>query len=299
MKILFTTGCMNEGGAERVVANLANAFAKDNEVSIVITINDTSKYELNSDILFYSLDEDKVPKNIVLKNVKRMKKFKKIIKCFKPDIIVSFLPEPSYRALLLSFFNKIPVIVSVRNDPKVEYKSLKDKILMRLLYPLASGFVFQTKEAQEYFGSKIQSKSIVIPNPVDKRFLEKNCEGQRSNTIVTVGRLEEQKNHELLINAFSKITNEIPEYKLIIYGEGSLRERLEQQIKNLKLEEKVLLPGVEKNIEEKIYNARLFVLSSNYEGMPNALMEAMALGIPSISTDCPCGRTKRINKRWL
>lgn len=291
MRILFTTGCMNKGGAERVVANLANAFAKDNDVSIVITINDAPKYDLNKKIILASLDEGIVGHNLIKKNIKRIKNLKRFIRNFKPDIIVSFLPEPSYRVLFLSMFNKIPVIVSVRNDPKIEYKSFKSRLIMKLLYPLAKGFVFQTKEAQEYFSSKIQSKSIVIPNPVDKRFLEKNCEGQRSNTIVTVGRLEEQKNHELLINAFSKITNEIPEYKLIIYGEGSLRERLEQQIKNLKLEEKVLLPGVEKNIEEKIYNARLFVLSSNYEGMPNALMEAMALGIPSISTDCPCGRT--------
>lgn len=291
MRILFTTGCMNKGGAERVVANLANAFAKDNDVSIVITINDAPKYDLNKKIILASLDEGIVGHNLITKNIKRIKNLKRFIRNFKPDIIVSFLPEPSYRVLFLSMFNKIPVIVSVRNDPKIEYKSFKSRLIMKLLYPLAKGFVFQTKEAQEYFSSKIQSKSIVIPNPVDKRFLEKNCEGQRSNTIVTVGRLEEQKNHELLINAFSKITNEIPEYKLIIYGEGSLRERLEQQIKNLKLEEKVLLPGVEKNIEEKIYNARLFVLSSNYEGMPNALMEAMALGIPSISTDCPCGRT--------
>lgn len=299
MKILFTTGCMNEGGAERVVANLANAFAKDNEVSIVITINDTSKYELNSDILFYSLDEDKVPKNIVLKNVKRMKNFKKIIKCFKPDIIVSFLPEPSYRALLLSFFNKIPVIVSVRNDPKVEYKSLKDKILMRLLYPLASGFVFQTKEAQEFFNKKIQDKSIIIPNPVDKQFIERKYEGDNSNKIVSVGRLEEQKNHEMLIKAYARVEKELPEYKLIIYGEGKLREKLEEVIKTYNLQEKVFLPGVEREIVGKICDARLFILSSNYEGMPNALMEAMALGIPSISTDCPCGRTKRINKRWL
>ena len=90
-----------------------------------------------------------------------------------------------------------------------------------------------------------------------------------------------------------------PEYELIIYGEGSLRETLEKQVRDLGIEQKVKLPGNDANVLEKIRDAGIFVLSSNYEGMPNALIEAMALGIPSISTDCPCGGPKTLVQPYI
>ena len=133
MKILFTTGSMNKGGAERVVANLSNFLSKDNEVAIAISINGTSEYELDKKIKFYTLDKESVSENIILKNIKRIIELNKIIKEYKPDIIISFLPEPSYRVLFLRIFNKVPVIVSVRNDPKIEYKSKASKMIMKLL----------------------------------------------------------------------------------------------------------------------------------------------------------------------
>ena len=160
---------------------------------------------------------------------------------------------------------------------------------MKILYPLADGFVFQTKEAQEYFDKKIQKKSVIIPNPINEEFICEPYNGEREKKIVTVGRLEEQKNHKMLIKAFSKLPEGLSEYKLIIYGEGSLRPELEKQIKELNLLGRVFLPGQVDDVKNRIYKAGLFVLSSNYEGMPNALMEAMALGVPCASTDCPCG----------
>ncbi len=291
MKLMFCIGEMKKGGAERVVANLSNYLIKHNEeVNIITTIKGKSFYELDKKINLDGLDDDKLHKNFIIKNKKRLKKLKAILKNKKPDIIVSFLPEPSYRVLFLKIFNRqLKVIVSVRNDPKVEYKSRINRLIMKLLYPLADGFVFQTKEAQEYFSKKIQNKSVIIPNPINEDFICEPYNGEREKIIVTVGRLEEQKNHKMLIEAFSKLPEEFKEYKLIIYGEGSLRNKLEEQINELKLKDRVLLPGQVDNVKEKIYKASLFVLSSKYEGMPNALMEAMALGIPCISTDCPCG----------
>ena len=290
MRILFCIGCMNKGGAERVIANLANYFSNQNEVAIAITIKDTSKYELDKNISFYTLDQEKNVNTIIIKNIKRINKLNSIINEFKPDIIVSFLPEPSYRVLTLRILKKIPVIVSVRNDPKIEYKSFINKIMMKILYPLADGFVFQTEEAKKYFSKKIQKKSIIIPNPLKEEYVTREKYfGKREKTIVTVGRLEEQKNHELLINAFKELEKEINGYKLIIYGDGSLRTKLEKQIEELQLNEKVILYGEIEDIPNKIEKASVFVLPSKFEGMPNALMEAMALGIPCIATDCPCG----------
>lgn len=290
MKILFCIGNLSKGGAERVVANLCNYLIKEDETTIVTTKGKKSEYNLDERIKINCLENEEANKNFILKNIERIKKLQKIVKNENPDIIISFLPEPSYRILFLKIFNhKLKVIVSVRNDPKVEYKSILSKCVMKILYPLANGFVFQTQEAKEYFNKNIQKKSVIIPNPIEEEFLCEPYTGKREKIIITVGRLEEQKNHKMLIDAFSKLPKEFSEYKLIIYGEGSLRKELEKQIKDLKLLNRVLLPGQVDNIKEKIYKASLFVLSSKYEGMPNALMEAMALGIPCISTDCPCG----------
>ncbi len=300
MRILFCIGSMNKGGAERVMTNLANFLVTDNEIGIVITINDTPKYELNKNIKFYTLDKSACngySDNAILRNIKRMKALKNTIENFKPDLIISFLPEPSYRVLMLRKFNRIPIIVSVRNDPKIEYKSKLNKILMNILYPFADGFVFQTQEAKEYFNKKIQQKSVIIPNPLKEEFVKRPLySGKKEKNIVAVGRLEKQKNHKLLIDAYKNIENKIGDYKLIIYGEGSLRENLKKQIKDLNLNEKVILAGEVSDIPAKIEKSSLFVLTSDFEGMPNALMEAMAMGLPCIATDCPCGGPKYLIK---
>ena len=292
MRILFCIGCMNKGGAERVIANLANYFSNQNEVAIAITIKDTSKYELDKNISFYTLDQEKNVNTIIIKNIKRINKLNSIINEFKPDIIVSFLPEPSYRVLTLRILKKIPVIVSVRNDPKIEYKSFINKIMMKILYPLADGFVFQTEEEKKYFSKKIQKKSVVIPNPIADEFIVSPFSGEREMTIVNVGRLTKQKNQYNLIKAFYIFQKKHDTYKLFIYGDGELKEELNNLISELGLKEKVFLKGNVDNIKESIYKSNIFVLSSDYEGMPNALMEAMALGIPCISTDSPCGGPK-------
>ena len=286
MNILFCLGSMDKGGAERVISNMANNLILNNNVSIVTTVNRKSEYYLKDEISIFSLDEDEKRTS----NIKRIIKLRDIIKNVKPNIIISFQPEPSFRILALKIFNKIPTIVSVRNDPKIEYKNIKRKIFMKMLYPLADGYVFQTEEAKQYFSKKIQDKSIIIPNPINENFIvDEPYKGKREKTIVSVGRLEPQKNHKLLIDAFKEIVKKHKEYKLLIYGDGSLKNKLEEYTKDLGLSNNIIFKGKKDNIKEEIYNARMFVLSSNYEGMPNALMEAMALGLPCISTNCPCG----------
>ncbi|WP_052476256.1 glycosyltransferase [Cohnella kolymensis] len=161
---------------------------------------------------------------------------------------------------------------------------------------MIDGFVFQTQGAQRYFPHSIQKRSVVINNPVYMKFDDYRIPNERRKVIVNVGRLHKQKNQRLIINAFAKISNDFPEYTLEIYGEGELKRELETQINDLKLSDRVSLKGTTKNLMNEIVNASLFVLSSDYEGMPNALMEAMALGIPSISTDCkPGGARELIN----
>ena len=303
MRILFCIDTMTKGGAERVISNLTDYLVKKdykNDVYILTITNSEVDYKLNEKVDLISLEQkvtlihDNNSKNInkfmKLKNFySRVKKMRKKIQDIKPDVIVSFLPYTSF-VVLLANNKKIPVIVSVRNDPVVEYSSKMYNFFMKKLYPKASGFVFQKDDAKAYFKDIVNADTAVIPNPINPDFIvSESFKGERKKEIVSVGRLFEQKNHKLLINAFSEIANEYPEYKLVIYGDGSERKKLEELIKNTNMSDRIFLPGIIDNIREKIYDASMFVLSSNYEGMPNALMEAMALGLPVISTDCPCG----------
>ena len=286
MKICFCINQLTKGGAERVVINLANYLCHDNEITIISLLNKKCEYSFDEKIDIIYLDKNK-NLNKITKFLFRIKKFNSIIKKVNPDVLLSFLPEASF----ISLFKKqksIKYIVSVRNDPIIEYHNVLYKILMKILYPKADGFVFQTKEAKKYFKKSIQEKSEIIYNSVNPKFLVKPYSGKRSNIIVTVGRLNEQKNQLLLLEAFKNF-NESKNYKLYIYGEGPERNKLEKYIIENNLKNSVFLPGTKDDIENYIYDAKCFVLSSNYEGMPNALIEALCLGIPCISTNCPCG----------
>lgn len=297
MKILFCLGSMTKGGAERVIANLTNYLVNEYYISIVVTPPDESSYELDKRINFYTLDKKEDKKNgIIKRNIRRIVRLKRIIKEDNPNIIVSLLPEPTYRVMFLNLFLRKKVIISVRNDPNVEYNNIFKKILVKLLYSRANGFIFQTEDAKMFFSKKIQDKSIIIPNPIADEFIVEPFNGKRKNKIVSVGRLTKQKNQLNLIKAFFIFEKKYSDYKLYIYGEGELHEELDNEIKKMNLNNKVFLEGNVNDIKNRIYDSKMFVLSSDYEGMPNALMEAMALGIPCISTNCPCGGPKFLIK---
>lgn len=298
MRIMFVINTMAKGGAERVVANLTSFLVKKNDVSIVTVYNTNIDYQLDNNINVYTLDKDKIDiynkkSSSFLKKIRnlinRVRRLNKIKKEYKPDVVIAFMPLSSYIALLSKKIVKTKTIISIRNDPKIEYSSKFDYILMKLLYNKADGTVFQTEEAKQYFNASIQEKSIIIPNPINEDFIRKSFDGERNKEIVSVGRLEEQKQQKMLITAFNMIKDNYTEYKLRIFGEGQLRKELEDYIEQLNLNGRVLLPGKSDNIKDDIYKSEMFVLSSSYEGMPNSLMEAMALGLPVISTDCPCG----------
>lgn len=293
MKILFYIDNLQKGGAERVISNLSNYLIKDNEIDIMLNSTKDIAYELNKNIKLIDIDGNKIIKNPISKNINRLKVIKKKVIEENPDIIISFLPMPSYRMLLLKKKLKKPIIVAERNNPKDEYSSFVDKILMKKLYKKADGFVFQTNEQKEYFDKKIQDNSIVIFNPIKEEFMEKNIV-EKENAIINVGRLAEQKNQKMLINAFAKVCNKYKDYTLKIFGQGPLKEELEKQIEDLNLKGRVILEGVSDNIKSELEKSKIFVMTSNFEGMPNALIEAMSLGVASISTDCPCGGPREL-----
>jgi glycosyltransferase involved in cell wall biosynthesis len=298
MKLMFYINAIHHGGAERVMVNLANHFANiGHDVILVTSFRDSWEYSPSKKVRRVSLFECAVG-NFIARNIKLTLALRTLLKKENPESLISFMAEPNFRAVAASFGMQHKKIISVRNDPNKEYPNLVFRTLAKILYRFANHVVFQTEDARKWFPVAIQKKSSIILNPVDEIFYKTKFEGQRRD-IVTTGRLVPQKNHKLLICAFAKIADKT-EDNLYIYGEGELRSELEQLVSKLKLQNRIFLPGAVKNVADTIKSAKLFVLSSDYEGMPNSLMEAMALGIPCISTDCPCGGPRMLlNKSFL
>jgi len=295
-KIMFYINAIHHGGAERVMVNLANMFSlRGYEVILVTSFFDREEYSLSSSVKRLSLEEAEANQSFLKKNTTRINRLRAICKKEGPDILVSFMAEANFRAILASRFLGIKTLISVRNDPRQEYPGFLFKAAAKILYPLASGCVFQTEDAKKWFSRAVQKKSRIILNQVDEKFYKVNFSGERKD-IVTVGRLESQKNQRLLIEAFAQIADHFPEVNLRIYGDGELRQSLAELAKSLGINNRVYFMGACMDIQEKIQNAKLFVLSSDYEGLPNAVMEAMALGIPVVSTDCPCGGPRLLIK---
>ena len=293
MKILFVTPGMTFGGAERVMSVLANHLVDNGyEVGFVI-INDDPKsvYELDSRVEIKSMPTARFDR---IGNLPRLiKTLRANIKAFAPDISVSFFSATAMFVKIASTGLRIPMIYSERNDPYNNIKGVKSKMFQRFALAGAKKVVFQTRGAQQYYGRGIIRKSSIILNPFDTSAIpERSAEAEK--TIVSVGRLCAQKNQAILIDAFKKISDKHPEYKLIIYGEGPLRRELQNRIESYGLEERVLLAGNKSNVMDYTKNAYAFAFSSDFEGLPNALIEAMALGLPCVSTDCSPGGAREL-----
>ena len=291
-KILFHIDSMQRGGANRVMANLTQFFSEKGYETILVNDAPPKAGDLEYDV------PQKTERVFLLngmecfgmlrKNFVRIKALRELIKKEKPDVVLSFMGPPNVRLLLAAIFLPTVKIVSVRNDPYREYGSGIKKFLINLLFLAADGVVFQTQDAAAYFNRSIRKRARIIYNPVDPKFYA--CKWNPINkSIAVVGRLEPQKNPMNAITAFQKLSPVFSNYTLDFYGDGSLRSELETYVQSQGLENRVLFHGNCSQVEKVLETSSLYVLSSDYEGMPNALMEAMAVGIPAISTDCPCG----------
>ena len=282
------------GGAERVMANLANALSVDGyDTTLITAYRVENEYALHEGVGRFVLEEPEIQQSRLRRNVSRIAKLRRICRKGKPDILISFMAESNFRAILATRFLHVKTLVSVRNDPIREYPGKLGAFVGKFILPMADGCVFQTKDAQKWFPHRLQKKSRVIYNAVKDDFYHIE-RATINDEIVTCGRLVEQKNHSLLIDAFSEVRKKRPEATLRIYGEGILHERLQRKIDELGLSQSVFLMGTTNDVGKALSTADLFVLSSDYEGMPNALMEAMAMGLPCVSTDCPCGGPKEL-----
>lgn len=286
--LVFYINTLNKGGAERVIIQVAKHFAMSGYKSVLVTsFVGENEYPVPDEVERIAIEEKPTKQNKITKNLKRIGALRKICKTYKPDAVISFMAEPNMRAVLATRASKTKVIVSVRNDPNREYAGRLGRFVGKHILPRADGCVFQTEEAREWFPASLQKKSKVIFNDVDNIFFETEYKGGKD--IVTLGRLTKQKNHKMLIDAFGAVADKYSESNLLIYGMGELENELRQYIAERNLTSRVILMGLTSDSNKVLSEAGVFVLSSDYEGMPNALLEALAIGVPSISTDCPCG----------
>lgn len=287
-KIIFLIPAMRGGGAERVISVLTDYFVKKGHIAkIALFKSDVVEYTLNPDVV--------VDKQLIGKcnnTISRLIEFHKYMKKEGECIVFSFFTMIGLYILLSSIGTKAKVIISERLDPAQSIPKKKWLFKVReILYGLAAGFVFQTNDARDFFGDNVRKRSVVIPNPI-KDNLPMRYVGERKKKIVTFARLEPQKNYPLLINSFSEFCKKYPEYTLEIYGQGEMEDPLKAMVKELKIEDRVRFMGFERNIHEKILDASMFILPSDYEGLSNSMLEAMAIGLPCICTDCPPGGAK-------
>ena len=298
MKITFVTATLTSGGSERVMSIVANKMQERGyEVEIIC---------LNDQIVFYPINEGiKITHVEVEAGTKSLPKklwwFRKYIQKTQPDIVIAFMVSVYTVTLLALMGVDIPVISSVRNDPA--YSNLRKKITRKILLPRSAHVVVQTQQIKQYFSKNIQKKTTVIYNPVNERVFEAplnppsmgsydndnpglKIKDERLNRIISVGRLYPQKDQKTMIEAFAKVSKKHPDWKLVIFGEGPERGALETMIQDprFKIQDKVSLPGRSENIIDELKKSKIFCLSSVYEGMSNALVEAICVGLPIVTT---------------
>lgn len=292
-RILFICNGVSIGGAERVVSLLADSLInKGYEVFLLAFLQSDKTYELNPkiNVIFAEKSKNKL-KNKIL----RINSIRKNVIENKIDLVIAFSHYNVMSAVIALAGLQTKIIGSERNDPaQIKNRFILNKI-REILYKKLDCLICQTEDAKQYFPDKIKKNIVVIPNPISNH-LPSPYFGERENRIVSFSRFEEQKNIPMLIDAFSMFHLEYSDYKLDLYGEGSMKQEIIDYVRSKDLNDCINIHAFSTNIHQEVIKAKLFVLASDYEGLSNSMIEAMAIGIPTLVTDCPCGGARMVIK---
>lgn len=281
-KLLIILGSLGRGGAERVITTISDYFCHKNwDVTIALLLFNNVDYQINERVKIVDLSRK------TNSRIKRLPSWilgiRNLVKNEKPDVILSFVARINVITQFSCIGLKQNIVVSERNDPYCDGRSKLVDAMTRWLYPKANAVVFQTKRAKTYFEKSNLKNTVIIANPISVECLASE---PTKGKIVNVGRLTKQKNQKLLMDAFYDTLINVPYASLFIYGEGDLKEQLLTKAKELGISEHVHFMGNVSNIHEQMADSEIFVLSSNYEGLSNALLEALMMGLTCISTNC-------------
>ncbi len=286
--IAFYIGSLTRGGAEHVMVNLASFFCtRGYKVYLVTKLIEEPEYEVPKGVtrILADITQDEESDSRICNLLRRISKLRNIWNEIKPDIIISFIKKNNLMAIASSRGLRIPVAISIRSDPARELQGKLFRYLSFFMFGFADGIIMQTNRAVSFLPDRLQKKSVVLPNSVNACDLEIAISEERRKEIVCVGRIDDNKNQRMLIQAFDEIKNDNPEWSLHFYGDGELRKELEERYP----QDRIVFHGHTEDVSKYINDASIFVLPSKREGMPNALIEAMCLGLACIATDCPCG----------
>lgn len=288
--ICFIIPTLSAGGAERVVSILANYYSDLGYPVTIICLIKNEAYPINKEVnILY-------PKFNLKRNVlcllRTISYYRSTIKKVKPDVILSF--QEFYNEIVSLALIGIPkkLYLFDRNNPFLKEQNKFQSFLRKVLYPKATGVVVQTQIAASVITKNRLNKNIlVLPNPLST--INSKWAGNNNKTITCIGRIEHQKNHKYLIDIFSEIQNE--GWILQIVGKGSLETELIEYCNSIKMQEKIKFLGHRKDTQEILSESTIFALPSLWEGFPNVLLEAMAIGVPCISNNCNTGPSELID----
>ena len=298
MRITLTIPSLGCGGAERVMCWLAGSLARRGHEVTLLAVRSVPVFYKIDPAVKVSRGRIDTPEEAggaarALNFARRVLWLRREISAAKPDVIVGFEDVANVLMLCATTGSRTPVVLNEQVNPMQHFVPSVYVKLRKLLYPRAAALVMLTSDQVDWAASIVgKDKVRIIPSPAsvpegggpEPDFFEP---GRKH--IIAVGRLNPQKGFDMLLEAFSKVSGGRPDWRLVILGEGSLRGEIENGVKRLGLAGRVVLPGVVGNVAAAHRRSEFFVLSSRYEGFPNALAEAMACGLPAVSFDCPSG----------
>lgn len=297
--IYFLTNNMTAGGAERMMSNIVNHLSSEEpssfEIGLITTASTEDFYSISSKVKRKSLDSKTQELPSIFKYFRfllRLWNLRSIIKAESPKVMISFLENVNVLNVLACLGTSTKSVVCMRNDPRKSNIGIVLSLMRKALYPFANQLIVQTQSVKDWVKEQnLNSNTLIIPNFVNipEHEWANSFHGDRSFRFLAVGRLVYQKGFDLLIGSASLLKKKGLSFTLDIYGQGPLKEDLESKIKKEGLADIIKLKGLTANLEEELLSCDAFVLSSRYEGFPNVLLEAMALGVPCVAFDCKSG----------
>lgn len=281
-KIGFLVGDLGiAGGGERVVCTLANSLVAQYNVHI-FHFGEKHPFPLNQSVTVHDLKGPYT--NKFVRKLYRAYLLRKCVIREGMDLLIAFGWQPSILLTFAMLGLNVKIISSERNNPLLEPASKVLKTLRNLAYCRSSVVVCQTKNAVNVLSLK---NAKIILNPLRDDLPNPEPFEKKTKTIVNFCRLYKQKNLPLLIRAFSDFYQKHPDYELHIYGDGEERERIMNLIEQLNMRCAIKVFPFCKDVHSKVNSSQIFVSSSDYEGLSNSMLEAMALGLACVVTDCP------------
>jgi glycosyltransferase involved in cell wall biosynthesis len=293
-RIAFVIPSLGAGGAERVATLLANEWSRVGHHVTLVTFDKPGTepfFPLGPSVSLHALSAS-AAETLSAKlgtNAARVSRLRSLLRKLRPDVVLAFMTEANVIALWASRGLGVPVVISERNQPDRPGLGSARKLARRLTYPFASAMVMQTEAIASWAKARFRVPIHVIPNPVRVGDDDRLRENSGVQFVTSLGRLAPQKGFDTLIKSFAAVAGKHQNWHLVIYGEGPDRPLLEGARAESGCADRISLPGLTRDAAEALGKASLFVLPSRFEGYPNALLEALAQGLPVLATNCPGG----------